>query len=185
MNASARRAVFLALSAELTGYSETDLEGTGNVDAYHALVDQQIGPIIGDMFYAAAEGVVQAKGAAARAEAMRIDVLASPTVWPLCQTIIMLWYLGSWSTPAASWYQGANSPVPNGVTPGNTFVPSAQAYTAQLAYRAAGAHPPGANPTGYGSWSLEPVFGDFVEGRPEGLQPHRHVAADLQVRHRR
>jgi hypothetical protein len=166
MKASAARAVFLALSAELTGYSETDLEGTGNVDAYQTLVEQQAGPLIRDMFYAAADGVVQAKGAAARAEAMRIDVLASPTVWPLCQALIVLWYQGAWTTPAASWYQGAGSPVPAGVTPGTTFVPSAQAYTAQLAYRAAGAHPPGANPTGYGSWSLDPMFGDFVEGKP-------------------
>ena len=173
MTPSAKRAVFLAFSAELTGYSETDLEGTGNVDAYHALVDQQCGPTICDMFYAAAQGVVQATGAAARAEAMRIDVLASPTVWPLCQAIIMLWYLGAWTTPPATWYQGAGSPMPAGVTPGNTVVPSAQAYTAQLAYRAAGAHPPGANPTGYGSWSLDPVFGDFAGGRPQVLQLRR------------
>ena len=162
MTPSAKRAVFLAFSAELTGYGETELEGTGNVDTYQALVEQQAGPIICDMFYAAAEGVVQASGAAARAEAMRIDVLASPTVWPLCQAIVTLWYLGGWTTPPAAWYHGANSPMPPGVTPGNPITLAAQAYTAQLAYRAAGAHPPGANPTGYGSWSLDPVFGDFV-----------------------
>ena len=40
MNTSQRRSAFLALSAELTGYSELDLEATGNVDAYHALVDE-------------------------------------------------------------------------------------------------------------------------------------------------
>ena len=66
------------------------------------------------------------------------------------------------TTPPASWYQGANSPVPPGVTPGTPATLPAQAYTAQLAYRAAGAHVPGANPTGYGSWSLDPVFGDFA-----------------------
>jgi hypothetical protein len=115
------------------------------------------------MFYAAAADVVQAEGPAARAEAMRIDVLASPTVWPLCQAIVSLWYLGTWTTPAAAWYLGAGGTVPAGVTPGSTVVPSAQAYTAQLAYRAAGAHPPGANPTGHGSWSLDPVFGDFLK----------------------
>jgi len=64
MTPSAKRAVFLAFSAELTGYGETELEGTGNVDTYQALVEQQAGPIICDMFYAAAEGVVQASGAA-------------------------------------------------------------------------------------------------------------------------
>ena len=49
------------------------------------------------------------------------------------------------------------------------FTLPAQAYTAQLAYRAAGAHPPGANPTGYGSWSLDPVFGDYANP-PAGLK---------------
>ena len=161
MNQGTKRAIFLGISAELTGYSETDLEGTGNVDAYHALVAQQIGAAIGDMFYAAADGVLQAKDAAARADAMRIDVLASPTVWPLCQWIVMLWYLGSWTSPPTSWYAGAGSKAPDGVTPGNPVTLAAQAYTEQLAYRAAGAHPPGANPTGYGSWALDPVFGDF------------------------
>lgn len=161
MNASATRAIFLGISAELTGYSETDLESTGNVDAYHALVGQQIGPAIADMFYAAAADVVRATGAAARADAMRIDVLASPTVWPLCQWIVMLWYLGSWTSPPKSWYVSAGSTPPDGVTPGNPVTLAAQAYTEQLAYRAAGAHPPGANPTGYGSWAIDPVFGDF------------------------
>jgi hypothetical protein len=121
------------------------------------------------MFYAAAGGVVRANGAAARADAMRIDAMASPTVWPLCQWIISLWYLGTWTTPATSWYQGAGSAVPSGITPGAPVTLTAQAYTAQLAYRGAGAHPPGANPTGYGSWALDPVFGDFV-------------AADHQIR---
>ena len=167
----ARRALFLTLSAELTGYDAIELEGTGNVDAYQALVEQQCGPLIADMLYAAAAGVAQATGAGARADAMRIDVLASPIVWPLCQAIITLWYLGSWTTPPAAWYQGAGSPVPNGVTPGTPLTLPAQAYTAQLAYRAAGAHPPGANPTGYGSWSLDPVFGDWPA-----------IVADLQTR---
>jgi hypothetical protein len=174
MQSSAQRALFLAFSAELTGYSETDLEGTGNVDAYRALVEQQAGPLICDMLYAAAEGVVQATGAGARAEAMRIDVLASPTVWPLCQAIVTLWYQGSWASPPAAWYHGANSPVPPGVTPGAPVTLAALAYTAQLAYHAAGAHPPGANPTGYGSWSLDPVFGDFAT----------NVVAVLQTRPR-
>ena len=172
MKASATRAVFLAFSAELTGYSETDLEGTGNVDAFQALVEQQAGPLITDMFYAAAEGVVQAHGAEARATAMNINVLQSPTVWPLCQALLTLWYVGSWTSLPASWYQAVNTPVPPGVTPGNAFTPSAQAYTGQLAYIAAGAHPPGANPTGYGSWSIDPVFGDYVDvTRLSGRKP--------------
>jgi hypothetical protein len=157
---NANRSTFLAFSAELTGYGEIELEGTGLVDAYQALLEEQAGRAIAKQFYEVAGRVVGHRTAAGRAEAMRIDVLPSPTLWLLASTLIVLWYQGSWTTPPASWYAGAGSAPPKGVTPGRTFVPSAQAYTAQLAYRGAGAHPPGANPTGFGSWSIAPVFGD-------------------------
>jgi hypothetical protein len=168
MNARLKRAIFLAFSAELTGYSETDLEGTGNVDGFLALLEQQTGPKPLALFYDTAVAVLRHESEAARAEAMRIDVLPSPTVWPMCQSLIVLWYQGFWPALAASWYSGCGTPAPKGWSATQKITPSAQAYTAQLAFRAAGAHPPGANPTGHGSWAIDPVFGD--------------VAADLQVR---
>lgn len=160
MKASAKRAVFLAFSAELTGYSETDLEGTGNVDSFLDLLEQQTGKKPMARFHDAALAVVRHESAHARTEAMRIDVLPSPTVWPMCQSLIVLWYQGFWPALAASWYRGTGTPVPKGWSATQKIVPSAQAYTAQLAFRAAGAHPPGANPTGHGSWAIDPVFGD-------------------------
>jgi hypothetical protein len=167
MKASAKRTLFLAFSAELTGYTETDLEGTGNVDSFLGVLEQQTGAKAMALFYDAAAAVLQRGSAAARAEAMRIDVLPSPTVWPMCASLIMLWYQGFWPALAASWYSGVGSAKPKGWSDTQKIVPSAQAYTAQLAYRAAGAHPPGANPTGHGSWSIDPVFGDNVAA---GLQ---------------
>ena len=164
MKASAKRTLFLAFSAELTGYTETDLEGTGNVDSFLNVLEQQTGAKAMTLFYDAAAAVLQHESAAARAEAMRIDVLPSPTVWPMCASLIMLWYQGFWPALAASWYSGVGSAKPKGWSGTQKIVPSAQAYTAQLAYRAAGAHPPGANPTGHGSWSIDPVFGDHVDG---------------------
>ena len=164
MKAIAKRTLFLAFSAELTGYTETDLEGTGNVDSFLGVLEQQTGAKAMTLFYAAAAAVLQHGSAAARAAAIRIDVLPSPTVWPMCASLIMLWYQGFWPALAASWYSGVGSPPPKGWSATQKIVPSAQAYTAQLAYRAAGAHPPGANPTGPGSWSIDPVFGDYVDG---------------------
>ena len=104
MKASAKRTLFLAFSAELTGYTETDLEGTGNVDSFLNVLEQQTGAKAMTLFYDAAAAVLQHGSAAARAEAMRIDVLPSPTVWPMCASLIMLWYQGFWPALAASWY---------------------------------------------------------------------------------
>jgi hypothetical protein len=172
MKGSAKRAVFLGLSAELTGYSETDLEGTGNVDTFHALLEAQTGSKVMALFYAAGAAVLRHTSEAARAEAMRIDVLPSPTVWPMCQSLVTLWYQGLWPALPASWYAGTGTSTPKGWSPAQQIVPSAQAYTGQLSYRAAGAHPPGANPTGHGSWALDPVFGDYTDSVAAGVQPH-------------
>ena len=140
------------------------------------------------LFYDAAMAVLQHGSAAARAEAMRIDVLPSPTVWPLCANLIMLWYQGFWPALPASWYPGTGSPPPKGWSATQKIVPSAQAYTAQLAYRAAGAHPPGANPTGHGSWSIDPVFGDDVgcgSSDPPAAKERAHERAALRRGDRR
>lgn len=161
---SARRKAFLAFSAELTGYSEADLEGTGLVDDYQALFEHQAGPAVTTQLHATLRRVLRHRPGPARDEAMRLDILASPILWGLSSALIVLWYQGSWTSPSAWWYALSGTTVPHGVTPGRTFVPSADAYTQQLAYRGAGAHPPGANPTGFGSWSIPPVFGDRQPG---------------------
>jgi hypothetical protein len=171
MQASARRALFLAFSAELTGYSETDLEGTGNVDSFHALFEAQAGPTALGFFYESAATVLRHPPGPARAATMHVDVVATPRLWSMCAALITLWYQGFWPALPAAWYGALGTPTPEGWTPAQKIVPSAAAYTEQLAFRAAGAHPPGAHPTGYGSWAIDPVFGDMV--------------ADLQVRRKR
>jgi len=161
------RKTFLAFSAELTGYREVDLEGTGLVDAYLGLVDEQVGEVCANLEEVAARVVRKAPGAP-RQDEMRVQVLASAVYWPVARALITLWYLGSWPYLPLSWYVTSGWPaLPTGLpktpkhwTAGGSLVPSAEAYTQQLAYRAAGAHPPGASPTGFGSWSIPPVFGD-------------------------
>jgi len=157
---NATRRTFLHFSAELTGYSTGDLEGTGLVDAYQALLEDQVGKDPAAQWYATARRVLRCRSSRAREHAMRVDVLASPILWPVCTALIVLWYQGVWSLPP-SWYALTHATPPRGTVPGVPLVPSAAAYTRQLAYRAAGAHPPGANPTGFGSWAIPPVFGDI------------------------
>jgi hypothetical protein len=61
-------------------------------------------------------------------------VLADPTLGPVARDLIVLWYCGSWRGE----------------------VVSPEAYVAGLQWVAAGAHPIGARPQGFGAWSLSP-----------------------------
>jgi hypothetical protein len=164
------RRTFLELSAELTGYSATDLEGTGLVDAYLALFGQQVNAATLELFYSTARRILAHKTERARAHAMRVDLLASPTLWPMATMLVQAWYTGAWTSLPKSWYAFTGQPHPKGITPGATNVVSAQSYEQQLSYRAAGAHPPGARPTGHGGWSIPPVFGDAVPPSTEDVQ---------------
>ena len=67
----------------------------------------------------------------------------------LCQSIVAMWYLGSWYTP--------------GVLGGNGFAPpavqviSSQAYTKSLVWNLAQSHPMGFSPFVFGYWSQQPA----------------------------
>jgi len=156
----AERQQFLELSSELTGYPPIDLEGTGLVDDYLALLGQELGAPMVTRLLDASRDVLAHRAGAPREEAMRLQILCSPVLWPVVSGLIQLWYLGSWTSLSAQWYSLAGTAIPSGVSPGKSRVPSAEAYVQQLAYRGAGAHPPGANPTGHGSWAIPPLFGD-------------------------
>lgn len=163
MNLNTR--TFLELSAELTGYSATDLEGTGLVDVYQPLLEQQVGPTITALLYSTARRVLAHESEEARAHHMKVEILASPQLWPVCAMLTSAWYLGAWTCLPASWYAFVGEPVPKGLVPGSTSVPTAMCYVQQLSFRGAGAHPPGALPTGHGSWGIPPVFGDIKAPR--------------------
>lgn len=62
----------------------------------------------------------------------------------LCQTIVLMWYLGSWYPPPFQ-------------TGGLQQVISSQAYTKSLAWNLAQAHPMGFSPFTFGYWSQPPA----------------------------
>ncbi|TRV81005.1 hypothetical protein FKN01_04485 [Streptomyces sp. 130] len=165
---------FVKFSAAVTGFSEFDLWGTGQAEAYY-------------------ETVVDQEGLEALRKAISSDPSA-PTD-PVVKSIIKLWYVGVWYGPeltgrvdVAAWTapgrsgakpavpddsqpedslprQGANGPRnAGGVRAGDSddrtplFVVSPDAYTEGLLWRAIGAHPAGAKAPGYGSWANPPTF---------------------------
>ena len=159
--------IFLELSSELTGYSVIDLEGTGLAPTYIQLMEHEIGKGVTQLLYDTMHRILTEKKHT-KEYAMKVNIIASPLLWPVCQSLIVLWYQGQWNRMTANWYKYyANMAPPKSIMVpnialGQSLVPSAASYTEQLSYKAAGAHPPGAHPTGFGSWALDPVFGDFA-----------------------
>ncbi len=146
--------------SDITGFSPFQLEGTGLVDTYLALIDGVLGP--------RAAGFHQFVGQVVAAPAEKREGILRATLgsWdlngPVIRGLISLWYLGVWTQLPDTWYATAGVPKPGPTDPGRTHVPDSTAYIEQLSYRAAGAHPPGARPTGFGSWSLPPVCDETV-----------------------
>ena len=155
-NMNNQRRVFLNLSSELTGYFGWELEGTGLVDSYRQLVSDVLGPKLTSEFYGFAEPIVNVPDADSREQKVR-DTFPPSRFWPVLSALTMLWYTGTWTQLPDSWYAAAGLPVPGPQDAGRTHTPSGLAYIEQLSYRTAEAHTPGAKPTGFGSWSEEPL----------------------------
>lgn len=154
---NATRSLFVDFCSIITGRSGLELLGTCLVDTYQDLLSQILGPKLSD-FYDLASSVVKAPGD--REEAAQA-ILPASTFWPVITSLMGLWYLGTWTQLPDQWYAQAGLPVPGLNDAGHTHTPSALAYIEQLSYRTANAHPPGAKPTGFGSWGLQPADQEF------------------------
>ena len=136
----ARAESFLAVSAQLTGFCRVELAGTGMTEEYIAALDAVLPPGLLDRL------VEQWRGVG------RDSVLGDATLGPVARNIVLLWYRGAW-TPLPPDWRSANGASPLDMD----RVISARAYRAGLQWAAAGAHPAGAAPQGYGAWALAPA----------------------------
>ena len=140
---------FAALSAALTGFRETDLWGTGQVEPYLGELLNTVGEEIVARLLAAGE---QALASPDPPQALQQLVMDDEDLGPVAQSLIVMWYLGQWSPLPRSW-RGRNGANPLDMA----RVISADAYAAGLVWTAIGAHPMGANPGGFGSWANPPT----------------------------
>jgi hypothetical protein len=85
-------------------------------------------------------------------QAIEKEILPDPKLGPVAKTIVQMWYLGQWSQLPPEWREkyGTNPSDFNQVI-------SPASYVEGLVWRAAGAHPQGAKPPGFGTWSAPPV----------------------------
>jgi hypothetical protein len=136
---------FLAISAELTGFSSAELHATGNVR--HLF--EEFGTTLG---FELCRHFVQVHLAPA-------DRLASPFYGPIARNLIRMWYLGQWQRLPTEWVTS----IPKEFQPFDEFgrnfnrVISAQAYKEGLAWSAIGANPPAAKQPGFASWAEPPT----------------------------
>jgi len=125
---------FLAFSALATGYTQFDLQGTGQAQLYLETVNNAVGDKkLGQLLKHFNDEGVHA-------------VLASDAYGAIARNIIKLWYIATWDALGEF-----------GQTPENaTRIVAPQAYTEGLVWPTVGVNPPAAKAQGYASWSTEP-----------------------------
>lgn len=145
--------IFTDMSVVLTGFDRAELAGTGLIDTYYDTLLRIIGEReAGQLFRVAEEALAQdrtTKGHSAFEQA----VVHAPRFAPVVVSLIKLWYLGSWY-PLPGSYRDVNGSTADDVE----HVVSDQSYREGLVWSAAGAHPMGAKPPGFGSWAEPPYL---------------------------
>ena len=142
-------ALFLEISARLTGFDVVELEGTGMASEYLSVIRRETPQKTLDEFFAESAKILKA-GAG---DPSAIHTMIAADLFPvgnfdgLAQNTIFMWYTGQ-------WYPTTNAPNANLETVRNI---SPQAYVQGLVWAAAETHPPGAKQPGYGSWAAVPV----------------------------
>jgi hypothetical protein len=130
--------LFLEISALLTGFSKTELTGTGMLQSYYNTVLANNYSNDVQNFFAIVRLIFESPPETwnDKISASLIQENTSSANPPnLAKNIIILWYAGTWN---------------------NNFISSA-AYIEGLMWNTAHAHAPGAKQPGFGSWAKLPV----------------------------
>ncbi|SIO57743.1 hypothetical protein SAMN05444166_5477 [Singulisphaera sp. GP187] len=137
---------FLAFSAEVTAFTEFELRGTGQAEAYLTAVEGVIGGVLLGELLDAYERVPRGSKDK-RVSGLRREIFGDEKLGPIARNIIKLWYIGIWYELPHAWTEAFGAIEKNVL-----FMVSASAYTEGLLWVAIGANPPGAKGPGYGSW---------------------------------
>lgn len=155
---------FANMSAALTGFKATVLkpflDPVNLSGAYYGFAVSQVGQPAMDALLAAFRAI-SSQPAQTIADTLLETASPKPSSQAqIAQSIVALWYLGSWYKPA---YQNADA------SDALVQVVSSQAYTNGLAWKAAQAHPMGFSAFNFGYWSQPPAsLATFGVDVPEG-----------------
>jgi hypothetical protein len=145
--------IFTDLSVALTGFDRAELAGTGLIDTYYDTLLRIIGEREAGQLLRAAAEALETDRKNHNHDALEAQVIDSARFGPVVVSLIKLWYLGTWY-PLSGGYHDVNGSTADDVE----HVVSAQGYREGLVWAAAGAHPMGAKPPGFGSWAEPPYL---------------------------
>lgn len=146
---------FVSLSVALSGFDTAELWGTGMVRPYFQVLDSIVGGrVLGALLSEWTRLETLADADARRPDGLLLPLFEDPMLGPVTRNLTTLWYLGLWTQLPSDWrdLHGAHALDV-------THYVSGKAYTEGLVWNAIHAHPQGAKPPGYGSWSLKPASG--------------------------
>ncbi len=139
-------ALFLKISAWLTGFEEVELQGTGMVATYYATLTSNNTPENADFFFAEVAAIFTRTDCEPEATnaAIATGLMPNSCYNNMAKQIILMWYTGQWFADPSSTSASSNTI-------------NAQSYIQALMWPAADTHPPGAKQPGYGSWAKPPI----------------------------
>lgn len=132
---------FIDASVRLTGFSRTELLGTGSAEEYLKELEAIVPSAVLHEFL----------GAFGCGPVDEAAIMENPAFAPIAKNIIVLWYCGKWRQLPEEWRATHGRSDAD-----TTHVVSANAYLTGLMWKVVGAHPPGGNMQGFAAWSLPP-----------------------------
>lgn len=128
--------VFMAISESLTGFSVNELQSTGLAEIYYKYILNQIETVTFIEFLNISKNVLENSASQDQLKiAITAEIIANPATQEIAQSVIILWYMGTWEGACVN----------------------DRSYKEGLVWTVMHAHPPGAKQPGFKSWETKPV----------------------------
>lgn len=128
--------VFLTISEALTGFSANELLSTGLSETYYRYILDHIESVTFTEFLNTSKNLIEkSENSGQLKNYISTEMIGIPSTQAIANSIITLWYLGTW--------EGA-------------YV-NDLSYKEGLVWNIMHAHPPGAKQPGFKSWGVKPV----------------------------
>lgn len=143
MSISKNIEVFEAFSVLITGFSLSEIQGTGLSETYYNVLVKEIGDkYLHELLNTFKKLDLKNCNDLSEMESICADEFIQSDYNEAIQTIILLWYTGQWN--------GQES-----------YIVSSASYIEGLVWSAIDAHPMGAKQPGFGTWSLPPQTSNY------------------------